>query len=296
MTTPVVNLPFAHLNGTFLPLDDARISPLDRGFLFGDGIYEVIPCYNGQLFRLGQHLQRLQRSLEAIQLANPHSDAEWSALLAELVARNGGGHQSVYLQITRGTGRSRDAVFPADCPATVFACCRPLPDPDRHSPDTESGIRATLCNDIRWQRCDIKSTSLLASLLLREQARQSGCDEAILVRSGWVTEGTTSNVFVVCEGEILTPSAGHSILGGITRDLVIELASQHGLPLQETFIDPRLLQSADEIWITSSIRGVRPVISLDGQPVGTGQPGPLWRKMADYYAQFRRAFMKQAGA
>ena len=162
------NLPIACLNGIYLPLDEARISPLDRGFLFGDGIYEVIPCYNGRPFQLAQHLQRLQRSLDAIGMANPHSDDEWTRLLNGLIAHNGGGHQSLYLQVTRGAPNARDHRFPADCPPTVFAYCTALDDPDTRTPDTETGVRCVICNDIRWQRCDIKSVALLANLLLRE--------------------------------------------------------------------------------------------------------------------------------
>lgn len=291
MAVPIVNLPTAYLNGIYLPLDEARISPLDRGFLFGDGIYEVIPCYNGRLFRLKQHLDRMLRSLAAIQLASPHSEAEWARILDGLVQHNGGGHQSVYLQISRGAPNARDHRFPDQCPPTVFAYATRLDDPDTRTLDSETGIHCITCDDIRWARCDIKAVALLANVLLREQARQAGCDEAILIHNGWVTEGSTSNVFVVSDGEILTPSAGPDILGGITRDLVIELAARHGLPLLESFIDPRLLQQADEIWISSSTRGVRPVVMLDSQPVGNGRPGPVWRKMAEYYAVFRRALM-----
>jgi D-alanine transaminase len=291
MAAQPANLPFAYLNGLYLPLDEARISPLDRGFLFGDGVYEVIPCYAGTLFRLEPHLARMQRSLDAIGIAAPHTLAEWTDVLNGLVAHNGGGHQSLYLQITRGAPNLRDHRFPAECPPTIFAYCTTLEDPDTRSLDDETGLRCITCDDIRWSRCDIKAVTLLANVLLREQARAAGCDEAILIRSGWVTEGSTSNVFVVSEGEILTPCAGPDVLGGITRDLVIELAGRHGLSLLESFVDPRLLQSADEVWISSSTRGVRPVVALDGKPVGDGRPGPLWRKMAECYAEFRRALM-----
>ena len=291
MVAGPVNLPTAYLNGVYLPLEEARVSPLDRGFLFGDGVYEVIPCYNGRLFRLEQHLERLRRSLDAISLTPPHTLAEWEDLLQGLIDHNGGGHQSLYLQVTRGAPNLRDHRFPAHCPPTVFAYCTSLDDPDDRCLDAETGIRCITCDDIRWARCDIKSVTLLANVLLREQARAAGCDEAVLVRNGWVTECSTSNLFVVSEGEILTPCAGPDVLGGITRDLVIELAAAHGIPLLETFIDPRLLELAEEIWISSSTRGVRPVVELDGKPVGDGRPGPVWRRMAECYAEFRRALM-----
>lgn len=291
MALQPANLPVAYLNGVYLPLDEARISPLDRGFLLGDGVYEVIPCYAGKPFRLEPHLTRMQRSLNAIGIPAPHTLTEWTALLNRLVAHNGGSHQSLYLQVTRGAPDRRDHRFPAECPPTVFAYCTALDDPDTHSLEEDTGIRCITCDDIRWRRCDIKAVTLLANVLLREQARAAGCDEAILIRSGWVTEGSTSNVFVVSEGEILTPCAGPDVLGGITRDLVIELAAAHGFSLQETFLDPRLLTVADEIWISSSTRGVRPVVVLDGKPVGDGRPGPLWRRMAECYREFRRALM-----
>ena len=285
------NLPTAYLNGVLLPLDDARISPLDRGFLFGDGVYEVIPCYNGNPFRLEQHIARLQRSLDAIALPSPHDAAEWALILTSLIRHNGDGHQTLYIQITRGAPDLRDHRFPAACPPTVFAFATAMEHPDTEALDSEPGLRCITCDDIRWGRCDIKSIALLANVLLRHQATQAGCDEAILIHNGWVTEGSASNVFVISDGEILTPAPGPDILGGITRDLIIEMAMGNGIPLLETFIDPRLLQQADEIWISSSTWGVRPVTELDGHAVGNGRPGPIWRKMANYYAAFRRGLM-----
>ncbi len=292
MASQPANLPIAYLNGVFLPLDDARISPLDRGFLFGDGVYEVIPCFNGALFRLEQHIERLQRSLDGIHLTPPHDTKEWAHILNSLVQHNHGGHQNLYVQITRGAPDLRDHRFPHHCPPTVFAFATCMENPDATALDGEKGLHCVTCDDIRWSRCDIKAVALLANVLLRHQATLAGCDEAILVRNGWITEGSASNVFVICDGEILTPCAGPDILGGITRDLIIELAAEHQTPLLETFIDPRLLEQADEIWISSSTWGVRPVVVLDGKSVGNGLPGPLWRKMAEYYAAFRRELMQ----
>ncbi len=292
MAAQPANNPVAYLNGLYLPLEEARISPLDRGFLFGDGVYEVIPCYNGKLFRLEQHIERMLRSLTAIQLPSPHSEAEWISLLDGLVQRNGSGHQSLYVQVTRGAPPLRDHRFPDNCPATVFALSQTLDNPDERSLDRETGIRCITCTDSRWNHCDIKAVSLLANVLLRNEARLAGCDEAILIRNGHVTEGSTSNVFIAANGELLTPPLGPEILGGITRDLIIELAHQHGMPLRETVVARDQLQQAQEIWISSSTRGVRPVVALDGQPVGDGRPGALWRTMAGHYAAFRRALMQ----
>lgn len=291
MANPVANNPVAYLNGLYLPLDEARISPLDRGFLFGDGVYEVIPCYSGRLFRLEQHVERLIRSLNAIQLPSPHTESEWAELLEGLVQRNGDGHQSLYVQVTRGAAPVRDHRFPDHCPATVFALSQPLENPDNQALDDEPGIACISCADSRWARCDIKSVSLLANVLLRQQARLAGAGEAILLRDDHVTEGSTSNLFVVSDGELLTPPLGPEILGGITRDLIIELAHRHRMPMRETSVSLTRLQTAQEIWISSSTRGVRPVITLDGNPVGDGRPGPLWRTMAEHYAAFRRALM-----
>src|SRR3990167_5111527 len=291
MAAQPANKPVAYLNGLYLPLEEARISPLDRGFLFADGVYEVIPCYNGRLFRLEQHIERLIRSLDAILLPSPHTETEWIDLLNGLVQRNGGGHQSPYVQVTPGAPTVPDHRLPDNCPATVFALSQSLEDPESRLLEAETGIRAMTCPDIRWSRCDIKSVALLANVLLRHEARLAGCDEAILIRDGHVTEGATSNVFVVRDGELLTPPLGPEVLGCITRDLIIELAHRHQMPVRETPVTVEMLTQADEIWISSSTRGARPVVLLDGQPVGDGRPGALWRTMAEYYAEFRRELM-----
>lgn len=291
MAAQPANNPVAYLNGLYLPLEEARISPLDRGFLFADGVYEVIPCYNGRLFRLKQHIERLIRSLDAILLPSPHTETEWTDLLNGLVQRNGGGHQSLYVQVTRGAPTLRDHRFPDHCPATVFALSQTLEDPESRLLDAETGIRAMTCADTRWSHCDIKSVALLANVLLRHEARQAGCDEAILIRDGHVTEGATSNIFVVQKGELLTPPLGPHILDGITRDLIIGLAQRNEIPVREAPVTVQQLTQANEIWISSSTRGARPVVLLDGQPVGDGRPGSLWRTMAEYYAEFRRELM-----
>lgn len=278
-----------YLNGNFMAPDQARISPLDRGFLFADGVYEVIPAYNGVLFRFDEHLQRLERSLAEIGIHNPHDPAQWHSLCDSLVAHNGGGNLSVYLQITRGAAQKRDHAFPVPpVTPTVFMMTSPVAVPAADSPDTAQGSLAITLDDIRWARCDIKSISLLPNSLLRQQAVEAGAAEAILLRDGFVTEGSASNVFIVRNGTIFTPPKCHAILGGITRDLVVELCVAEGLPVAEEEISESQLRQAEEIWVTSSTREIVPIIQLNNSPVGSGQPGPVWKTVARHYVNFKR--------
>lgn len=278
-------MPIAHLNGRFLPLGDAHISPLDRGFLFGDGVYEVIPAYGGRLFHLTAHLKRLQHSLDALQIRNPLTDADWTALLSKLIVENGGGDQALYLQITRGADAGRDHAFPSGVAPTVFAMCSPLsPLPDDL---TSRGARVMTLEDIRWQRCDIKSTALLGNVLLRQQAVEAGCHEAILLRGDRATEGTASALFIVKGGVIVTPPKSAELLPSITRDVVLELAARHGFLWREAAIPTIELRQADEIWLASSTREVYPVTELDGLPAGGGRPGVVWRRMYGLFQQHK---------
>lgn len=277
------------LNGAFMPVGEARISPLDRGFLFADGIYEMIPAYNGTLFRLDEHLARLENSLARVRIRNPRDRGQWGELLRELVRRNGSGNQAVYLQITRGAAARRDHAFPGDdLEPTVFAMSSPVTPPQADIPETAQGVAAITRDDIRWARCDIKSVSLLPNILLRQQAVETGASESILVRDGFVTEGSASNVFMVRDGVIATPPRSHQILGGITRDLVIELCRDHGLAVEEREISESELREADELWITSSTKEVVPVVTLNRAAVGNGEPGPVWKQLARHYVDFKR--------
>lgn len=281
-----------YLNGAFLPIDQACVSVMDRGFLFGDGVYEVIPAYGGRLFRLRHHLKRLQNSLDGIRLASPRSNDEWKSILSELVARNcasAGSHndQSVYLQVTRGIAPTRDHSFPERVIPTVFAMSSPIAEPD---PVVETqGVAAVTLDDIRWQMCNIKAITLLPNVLLRQQASEKSSAEAILIRDGLVIEGSASNVFVIKDGLIQTPPHGPLMLPGITRDLVLELAARHRLPWQETDLPESALRTADEIWITSSTREIVPVTRLDGHAVGDGGPGPLWQTLIAHYRDYKEA-------
>ncbi|GAB4361778.1 MAG: D-amino acid aminotransferase [Methylohalobius sp. ZOD2] len=277
-----MNDPIVYLNGDFLPLSQAKVSVLDRGFLFGDGVYEVIPAYGGKLFRLEEHLQRLEYSLRGIRLDSPLEAPRWRHILGELVRDDG--DQSIYLQITRGTAPKRDHVFPEHIRPTVFAMATPIqttkPQP----------AKAVTCEDIRWQLCHLKTITLLANVLLRQDAVDRGCQEAILVRDGTVTEGAASNLFAVMEGTVVTPPKGPHLLPGVTRDLILELAETHGIPAAERAIPLTEFRRAEEIWYTSSTRELVPVVELDNHPVGKGTPGPIWRQMYELFQAYKQAF------
>jgi D-alanine transaminase len=282
-------LPVAHLNGRFLPLAEAHLSPLDRGFLFGDGVYEVIPAYGGRLFHLPAHLKRLQHSLDGIRLKNPLSDAQWIQLLQELTDKNGGGDQAVYLQVSRGVDVGRDHSFPAKAPATVFAMSSPLGGlPEELK---AKGARVVTLEDIRWQRCDIKCTALLGNVLLRQQATDAGCHEGILLRDGHATEGTASSLFVVEDGVLVTPPDGTELLPSITRDVVLHLAARIHLPVRRDRLPLRALERAEEVWLASSTREVYAVTEIDGKPVRDGMPGIQWKRM---YALFQEHKLEKA--
>jgi D-alanine transaminase len=282
-----------YLNGEFLPVERAQVSVTDRGFIFGDGVYEVIPVYGGRLFRLEQHLRRLARSSAEVRLADPLSGDEWRRCLQELVRHNGGGDQSVYVQITRGSA-PRDHAFPKDVKPTVYAASSPLKPLTAEV--AEHGVAAVTLPDIRWQRCDIKAITLLANILLRQQAIDQGAVEAILVRDGRVNEGAASNVFIVKAGVLITPPNGPYLLPGITRDLVLELAAAHGIAYREDMITPRDLAVAEEVWLTSSTREILPVTRLDRQWVGSGKPGPLWRRMTGLYQDYKQTVRERGEA
>ncbi len=279
-----------HLNGQFLPLEEARVPVLDRGFIFGDGVYEVIPVYSRHPFRLQDHLKRLQHSLDGIRLANPHSDTQWSALLRELIARNEGEDQYVYLHITRGVAK-RDHAFPRDTPPTVFMMSSPLLPPDPAL--RQNGVAAVSAVDNRWLRCDIKAISLLPNVLLRQMAVDAGTAETVLLRDGFLSEGAASNIFVVKDGVLLAPPKGPLMLPGITYDVVLELAAANGILFHVEPIAESTLRNADEIWLTSSTKEILPITHLDGQAVGSGAPGPVYRRLDRLYQDYKATTMRQ---
>ena len=270
-------LSICHLEGQLLPLREARISPLDRSFLFGDGVYEVIPARRGNPRRLAANLTRLAHSLAELSIVNPHTDEQWHTLVHELIAANGGGDLYVYLQVSRGAEFGRNhAPLPKIAPL-VFAFCAPLPLPGAEV--LADGVSCITATDIRWARCDIKSVALLANVLLRQQAIDAGAAESILLRDGQLTEASASSVCVVIDGEIRCPPQSPRLLPGTTRGLISELAATHGIACRIAPVSERELRSAHEIWLTAATRGAVPVTRLDGAPVGAGRPGPLWQRM-----------------
>jgi D-alanine transaminase len=277
----------AYLNGTFLPLEDASVPVMDRGFLFGDGVYEVIPVYAGRLFRLAHHLQRLRNSLQAVHIDNPLADSDWETMLTELVNRNAIPDQAVYLQVTRGVAAQRDHAFPADTQPTLFAMSTPM----AASADIDSiaGAIAITLPDVRWKLCNIKAITLLPNVMSRQQAVDAGAVEAILIKDGYAIEGAASNVFIVKNDLLITPPNGPALLPGITRDLIIELAANHAMPFREADITEAELFAADEIWLSSSTREISPVTLLDDTVISAGKPGPLWKRMITLYQEYKAA-------
>jgi len=274
-----------YLNGEFLPLAEARVPVLDRGFIFGDGVYEVIPVYGRALFRLKEHLARLAYSLKSIRLANPHDDAAWRTLLRSLVDRNPWEDQSVYLQVTRGVA-PRSHEFPKSPVApTVLLIANPLRSPTAEQ--RTQGVAVVTREDYRWRRCDIKSVSLLANCLLRQEAEDAGAAETLLIRDGSVTEASSCNVFLVKDGVIAKPPKDNLILPGITYDLVLELAREAEIPAEVRRVAATEPASADEVWISSSTREVLPVTKIDGRAVGAGKPGPVYARVLQLFQDYK---------
>jgi D-alanine transaminase len=277
------------LNGKFLPIEEARVPVLDRGFIFGDGVYELVPVYSRVPFRIEEHLARLERSLAETRIRNPYSRAEWRDIIAQLVAKQPFEDQGVYFQVTRGVAK-RDHAFPKDATPTVFVMANPLVNPPREA--VERGAEAVSAVDNRWHRCDIKSISLLGNILLRQLSADEGAAETILFRDGHLTEAAACNVFVVRGGVIQCPPKTNLILPGITYDVVLELAQSAQLPLEVRAVSEQETRTADEIWVTSSSKEVLAIVKLDGKPVGDGRPGPAFRRMHQLYQEFKRTVMR----
>ncbi|MGO9633536.1 MAG: D-amino acid aminotransferase [Steroidobacteraceae bacterium] len=279
-------LPVCHLNGQYLPLSEARVSPLDRAFLFGDAVYEVVPVFGGRPFRLRQHLDRLARSLEGIRMAPPLAHPEWSELCRELIGRNGGGDQYLYMQVTRGAEYGRNHAWPDGLKPTVFVYATALEAPSRQM--LERGVAAVTAADTRWARRDIKSTALLANVLLKKLAVDAGAFETIMIEGGNLTEGSSTTVHVVAGGVIRTPPNSAQILPGTTREVVHELAMRLGIGSESVKVGESQLRAADEIWLAFSTRGILPVTTLDGKSVGAGRPGPLFGRLHAAFLEYIR--------
>jgi D-alanine transaminase len=277
------------LNGKLAPIEHATVSVLDRGFIFGDGVYELVPVYSRVPFRLEEHLTRLERSLGETRIRNPYSRAQWRAHIYQLIDAQPFDDQSVYFQVTRGVAK-RDHAFPKNVEPTVFMMCNPLVNPP--AAQVENGAAAVTATDNRWLRCDIKSISLVGNVLLRQLSAEEGAAETILFRDGKLTEASASNVFIVKRGVIQSPSKSNLILPGITYDVVAELARANGLALEFRDIPEADVRAADEIWVTSSSKEVLPIVELDGKRVGDGHPGPVFRRMFQLYQEFKQKVMR----
>ncbi|MDH4133720.1 MAG: D-amino acid aminotransferase, partial [Gammaproteobacteria bacterium] len=275
------------LNDAFVPSGEARVSAFDRGFVFADGVYEVIPAYGKRLFRFAQHLARLENSLASIRLSNPLPAERWREICQHLLTANPAEDQYIYLQVTRGPA-PRDHAFPAETKPTVFAYAQPLkyPEPAQRA----AGVAAITVPDIRWQRCDIKAIALLPNVLMRQQATEAGAAEAILLRDGLVTEGSASNIFLGFGNTLVTPPKGPYILPGVTRDLVVELAHAHGIDCEERDVSENEMRNADELMLSSSTKELLAITTLDGRAVGSGKPGALLTRLYALYQDYKRDF------
>ncbi|MBA2658009.1 MAG: D-amino acid aminotransferase [Nitrosospira sp.] len=280
-----------YLNGDFMPIEEARIPVLDRGFIFGDGVYEVIPVYSRRPFRLAEHLLRLQDSLDGIRLLNPHSNEHWSSLVEQIIARNESEDQYLYLHITRGVAK-RDHAFPKGVMPTVFIMSNPLLAPPKEL--LASGVSAITTDDNRWLRCDIKAISLLPNVLLRQMAVDAGAVETVLLREGFMTEGAASNIFVVKNETLLAPPKNHLMLPGITYDVVLELAAAHKIPNEVRTVSEYEMRTAQELLLTSSTKEIMPITRLDGKPVGDGKPGPMFALLYQLYQNYKVTVMRDA--
>jgi D-alanine transaminase len=283
-----------YLNGQFLPLAEAKVSVLDRGFVFGDGVYEIVPVYSRKPFRLDEHLRRLQVSLDGIRLGNPHGVAEWRDRILRLIELQDFADQSICIQVTRGTPGGtqppRDHPFPRDAAPTVFMFAQPLVTAS--AAQKAAGACAVSAADIRWLRCNIKAISLLANVLLRQLSVDADCAETVMLRDGFLTEGAASNIFVVKDGVLRAPPPSNLMLTGITYDVVLELAAAHVIPHEVRPISEAEVRNADELWMTSSTREIMAIVQLDGAPVGAGVPGPLARRMDGLYQAFKQQVMR----
>jgi D-alanine transaminase len=273
-----------YLNGEFLPLGNAKISVLDRGFIYGDGVYEVVPVYGRKPFRMPQHLARLAHSLEGIRLADPHAD-RWTTLIGDLIARQPFDDQAVYLQITRGVAK-RDHAFPQGVTPTVFMMSNPLAVPTREQ--VERGVAVITAEDNRWLRCDLKTTSLVGNVLMRQLAADHDAIETVMFRDGYLTEASASNVLVVRQGRIIAPPKDNLILPGITYDATLEIANAIGVPLEVRAVTHAEAMGADEMWLSSSSKEVLAITRVDGQAFAGGAPGPVFRRVWEAFQARKR--------
>lgn len=277
------------LNGKFMPMEDAKVPVLDRGFIFGDGIYELVPVYSRAPFRLEGHLARMERSLSEVAIRNPYSRTEWTKIIEQIIERQAFDDQGVYWQITRGVAK-RDHAFPKDVEPTVFMMSNPLVNPSKAV--IENGATAVSAQDFRWHRCDLKTISLIGNCMLRQLSAEEGAIETIMFRDGKLTEASASNAYIVKNGVIATPAKTELILPGITLDVVFDIVARGQLPLEVRDVTEAEVRSADEVWVTSSSKEIVAIVSLDGKPVGNGKPGPVFRRAWQLYQDFKNEVMR----
>lgn len=278
--------PIVYLNGALTPLSEAKIPVLDRGFIFGDGVYDVIPMYDRRLFRAKQHMTRLFRSLSEIRIPNPHTEEEWMALIGQVADAHPADTQLIYMQVTRGVARRMHA-FPADARPTIFIMTNALTLPTAEA--VANGVACVCVEDRRWMRCDIKSTSLLGNVLAAQHAAEHDALEAIQFRDGFLTEGASSNVWIVKAGMLMAPPKDHLILEGIRYGLIEELCASCNIPFEARRITRDEVFAADEVLLSSAGREVLAVTAIDGNPVADGKPGAVFRRLHAAYQDAKRA-------
>ncbi len=281
-----------YLNGEYMPMSEARISPMDRGFLFGDGIYEVIPSYDGRLVGFIPHLQRMQDGLDAIEIRLRADPGEWREIARQLIERNGAGNLGIYFHVSRGADTQRNHAYPENVTPTVYAFAfeiPPAPVPDKSA---ASCYTVATAEDLRWRRCNIKSTALLGNVMHYQYGHSQGCQETILYnQQGELTEAAACNVYVVKNGIVATPLLDHQKLPGITRLMLLEILRRDGsIPVEERVVTLRELEHADEVWLSSSSKEIAPVIEIDGRPVGDGAVGDVWLAAQTLYSAHKFDF------
>ena len=278
-----------YLNGDYLPMSEARISPMDRGFLFGDGIYEVVPSYDGKLVGFGPHMQRMQQGLDAIEIKLRVEESHWRDIAEALISRNGHGNLGIYFHVSRGADTRRNHAYPDNIAPTLYAFAFEIPPAPVADKASATCYRVSSAEDLRWRRCNIKSTALLGNVMHYQYGHSRGHGETILYNQhGELTEAAACNVFIVKDGVIATPELDHQKLPGITRFMLLDILRHYSdLPVQERVVTMAEVRAADEVWLTSSSKEVAPVIEIDGQPVGRGGIGDVWLAAETLFAQHR---------
>ncbi|HJS17022.1 MAG TPA: D-amino acid aminotransferase [Rheinheimera sp.] len=278
-----------YLNGQFMPASEAKISPMDRGFLFGDGIYEVIPSYGGRCVGFTSHIKRLQQGLAALEIHCGLTEQDWQELVQRLIRQNGAGNLGVYLHVSRGTDTKRAHAYPKGIQPTIFAYCFDIASEPQADLDTAVRYKVITAPDLRWQRCHIKSTALLGNVMHHQQAAALGLNECILFdEHDFLTEGSSTNVFIVKDSVVVTPPLSHKILPGITRQLLLSILRQHStLKVEERPVSKNEVLAADEVWLTSSSKEVAAVIEVDGQAISNAKPGTVWLQAQQLFGQYK---------